>query len=279
MTQRNAVETEMTSLVDALEDAVRRGKTPDKAAIDLSQWVPREVLNNALAKFKERAALIRRLKIPAGFFADNEGGWYLGPRETDAFWPAMKTALAGRLTEEAVNSIDAASTKIVGHLPNPALSRFAARGLVLGYVQSGKTANYSAVIAKSADAGYKFVVVLSGIHEALRAQTQRRLNAEIVDLSSQTKQLWYGLTSPEADFRLGSATQPDAVLTAAHDSRVLAVIKKNGPRLRKLIKWAERADKSVLASCPLLVVDERWLCSASGWSCRKGSARSRFGVS
>jgi hypothetical protein len=98
--------------------------------------------------------------------------------------------------------------------------------------------------------------VLSGIHEALRAQTQRRLNAEIVDLSPQTKQLWYGLTSPEADFRLGSATQPDAVLTAANDSRVLAVIKKNGPRLRKLIKWAERADKSVLGSCPLLVVDD-----------------------
>ncbi len=41
-----------------------------------------------------------------------------------------------------------------------------------------------------------------------------------------------------------------------HDARVLCVIKKNGPRLRKLLRWANRADDSVLRSCPLLVIDD-----------------------
>ena len=69
------------------------------------------------------------------------------------------------------------STKVVAHLPNPhGHEEYHCRGLVLGYVQSGKTTNFTAVIAKAADAGYRFFIVLSGIHNALRQQTQDRLN-------------------------------------------------------------------------------------------------------
>ena len=56
--------------------------------------------------------------------------------------------------------------------PNPHGRTYHCRGLVLGYVQSGKTTNFTAVIAKAADAGYRFFIVLSGIHDALRQQTQ-----------------------------------------------------------------------------------------------------------
>ena len=41
-------------------------------------------------------------------------------------------------------------------------------------MQSGKTANYTAVMAKAADAGYGFFIVLSGLHNNLRRQTQVR---------------------------------------------------------------------------------------------------------
>ena len=50
---------------------------------------------------------------------------------------------------------------------------------MVGYVQSGKTANFSALIAKAADAGYKIVIVLSGLHNTLRQQTQRRLERDL----------------------------------------------------------------------------------------------------
>ena len=52
--------------------------------------------------------------------------------------------------------------------------------MVVGSVQSGKTANYTALIAKALDSGYKLIIILSGAHNDLRAQTQARLNEEIL---------------------------------------------------------------------------------------------------
>ena len=69
---------------------------------------------------------------------------------------------------------------MLAHLEDPRSPEpFAIRGLVVGYVQSGKTANFSALIAKAADAGYKIVIVLSGLHNTLRQQTQRRLEHDL----------------------------------------------------------------------------------------------------
>lgn len=56
------------------------------------------------------------------------------------------------------------------------------RGLVIGDVQSGKTATYSGLICKAVDAGYKVVILLAGITENLRQQTQERIDQGIVGL-------------------------------------------------------------------------------------------------
>ena len=61
------------------------------------------------------------------------------------------------------------------------------RGLVMGDVQSGKTANYAGLINKAVDAGYRYIVVLTGVIEQLRAQTQERLDLTFVGLSSQNQ--------------------------------------------------------------------------------------------
>ncbi len=57
---------------------------------------------------------------------------------------------------------------------------YQAKGLVVGYVQSGKTANFTGVVAKAIDAGYRLVIVLTGTMNLLRAQTQRRIDMELV---------------------------------------------------------------------------------------------------
>src|SRR5699024_12239868 len=59
------------------------------------------------------------------------------------------------------------------------LKYLSARGLVVGYVQSGKTANFTAVAAKAIDAGYRFIIILAGTMDNLREQTQRRLDKEL----------------------------------------------------------------------------------------------------
>lgn len=54
------------------------------------------------------------------------------------------------------------------------------RAMVVGYVQSGKTANYIGLINKALDAGYKYIIVLAGIHNNLRSQTQSRIDEEVL---------------------------------------------------------------------------------------------------
>ncbi|MFJ7729611.1 Z1 domain-containing protein [Neobacillus sp. NPDC097160] len=82
---------------------------------------------------------------------------------------------------ESVEAIDDTTNEIMKSLGNPeSMEPFDNRGIVLGFVQSGKTANFTGLINKAYDVGYKLIIVLSGIHNDLRAQTQIRLNQEVI---------------------------------------------------------------------------------------------------
>src|SRR5690606_25016805 len=86
--------------------------------------------------------------------------WYGGPRaDHQSHWVRLKGILLSKRnwSSEMIESLDVASTSVLGKITNPRLiqqeGRYQTKGLVLGYVQSGKTANYSALIAKAIDAG------------------------------------------------------------------------------------------------------------------------------
>ncbi|MEC3979842.1 Z1 domain-containing protein [Amycolatopsis sp. H20-H5] len=82
---------------------------------------------------------------------------------------------------EARASLDVATDRVVERLTDPTQAKaYKAKGLVVGYVQSGKTANFTGVLAKAIDVGYRLVIVLTGTTDLLRAQTQRRLDMELV---------------------------------------------------------------------------------------------------
>src|SRR5690625_6045496 len=53
------------------------------------------------------------------------------------------------------------------------------KGLVIGYVQSGKTANFTGLISKAVDEGYRIIIVLAGMYTNLRVQTQLRLQKDL----------------------------------------------------------------------------------------------------
>lgn len=142
--------------------------------------------------------------------------------------------------------IDAASTKVVAHFADPGIRGLKKKGLVLGYVQSGKTANYTAVIAKAADAGYRTFIVLSGMHNNLRRQTQARIDK---DLGTES---WAGLTTETADF--GSVLNGSALLTRG--VHTIAVVKKNASRLRRLRDWLRDIDEDIRARSPILILDD-----------------------
>lgn len=111
--------------------------------------------------------------------------WY-GPDIAGArefYWPRYRDYLLNvrEWPLENVSALDVASTSVVERLNEPTRAgAYQAKGLVVGYVQSGKTANFTGVIAKAIDAGYRLVIVLTGTIEMLRGQTQRRIDMEMV---------------------------------------------------------------------------------------------------
>lgn len=183
---------------------------------------------------------------------DAPRAWYTGPSEDDVFWPSLKELMQDDPKwAPAVDSLDSSSTDIVSLLADPHSPEIRTRGLVVGHVQSGKTANFTATIAKAADAGYRLFIVLSGVHNALRKQTQQRLDSQLYELQ---KTHWVQLTDEDRDF--GNPVRALALL-AGSELKIYAVVKKNVSRLTRLRDWLREAhSQGGLNTCPVLIIDD-----------------------
>ena len=151
------------------------------------------------------------------------------------------------------------------------------RGLVAGHIQSGKTEHYTALAAKAIDAGYKLVVILSGIHENLRQQTQERIEECLTGKDSRDQFQPFGIRRFATQFR--SASSPDqpppdissltsvagdfgAIVNRTTDvalgeGPVVLVIKKNVSILKHLLRKI-RGPRAPYSPCPwpTLVIDD-----------------------
>jgi len=244
---------EVQAAYDMFIGLLRARNTPAQAEQTMASLIPNEQL--------VKAAVERYIAVTQSILTAREPQslvdkshlvpWYTGDRPGDEFWPALSAhMLAHGFGKDALRSVDLASTKVVANLPPPWQAEFSGRGLVLGYVQSGKTSNFTAVAAKAADAGYRLIVVLSGIHNSLRRQTQDRLIEQLVNLN---RNRWIELTNSESDF--GAPGNADALLSQ-NELRILAVVKKHKLRLTNLIAWLQSASDVARRNCPILVIDD-----------------------
>ena len=154
---------------------------------------------------------------------------------------------------------------------------FDKKGLVVGQVQSGKTSNYTGLICKAADAGYKLIIVLAGIHNNLRSQTQLRLDEGFLGFDTQFERAfrennhWIGvgridqnsiahsLTSSLSDFNVGAANAIGINFNT--NEPIIAVVKKNGRILDRLLQWLtaqaiEVDGRRVIRNKSLLLIDD-----------------------
>ena len=136
--------------------------------------------------------------------------WYSAERRVKSalYWPHYRDHLLRQpgWTAESVAALDSATDDVVQRLSDPSSDdSYQSKGLVVGYVQSGKTANFAGVIAKAIDAGYRLVIVMTGTIELLRSQTQRRLDRELVGRENLTR----GLADPESADEFDYADDPD----------------------------------------------------------------------
>lgn len=196
------------------------------------------------------------------------------------FWKRYKTYLeqVKGWNSRVTGSLDRVSDEIVDLLGDPKSNEsFQRRGLVLGDVQSGKTANYTAICNKAADTGYNVIIILAGMMENLRQQTQERLDAEFSGRKSeyllnprreienipvgvgrygQDKRI-ESFTSVIKDFDKNILRQLSLSLQSVNTT-VVFVIKKNKSILNNLIRWlkSNNSDARGLINKSLLLIDD-----------------------
>lgn len=219
---------------------------------------------------------------------EHPSDWYTKLRESrsygdDFFWKRYKDYLIRDegLNVNVVNVLDYNILPVLmNYIGNPsAREEFSRRGLIIGDVQSGKTSTYTGLICKAADAGYKIVILLTGVTETLRSQTQERIEQGIIGQTitglknektpNSAKRQWVGvgcydkklvataMTSIEYDF-VGNI---DKRLTISLETNklVLFIVKKNVNVLNKLYNWLyeSNADSSSgEINFPMLMIDD-----------------------
>ena len=177
----------------------------------------------------------------------------------------------GQLPPSVVSVLDNVTDEVLDYCGDPAdQGSWGRRGMVMGHVQSGKTTNYAALICKAADAGYKVIILLAGITNSLRAQTQERLDETFigkVSVFNPTVQTElpitsfgtgrfpaYG-TSRDNDFSKTAASTYGVTLAALKEP-IIFVTKKNKSTLERLRDWLKDQNRGAIITEPLLLIDD-----------------------
>lgn len=258
---------EMNALLDAFEAAgmveeVDRDRLFRDISSQVSVWQPDP---SVLRDRKHKNWLPeRKTEISWGFWKR-----YRQYLEEEKSWSPVVTGKLDQVTDATL-----------GDIGNPAQSgAWDRRGMVVGDVQSGKTANYTGLICKAVDAGYKLVIVLAGMTNDLRSQTQSRLDAEFLGFESEldrqhengsrigvgkledhgqliVQPLTYSAHGGDFRTRNGANTQFGG-------NPLLLVVKKNTSVLKRILAWVEgqgqtnpETGEKFVNGIPLLLLDD-----------------------
>lgn len=196
------------------------------------------------------------------------------------FWGRYRRYLEEKssLDQKSIDNLDFDTLpKILNCLSNPNEEfegKRLVRGLIIGDVQSGKTSTYTGLICKSADVGYKVIILLAGLTESLRQQTQERIDEGVIGYTypktNKKKTIVKvgvgeyisdmpatAFTSVQRDFVSGSESIATSI--NQHKSIVVFVCKKNVSVLKKLYKWLyqQNVDKvKGYVDAPMLIIDD-----------------------
>lgn len=208
--------------------------------------------------------------------------WLNAARKKDwRYWPRYRDMLERKMSVTAVDALDKSTDRILGWMEDPGRAgTWDRRGLVVGHVQSGKTANYSGLICKAADSGYKIIIILAGLHNNLRSQTQIRLEESFLGYeTSATGDIvkLIGVGEHGRDFEIKPNCATNRTNTGDFNTKIakhlaitpeqrpwLFVVKKHKVVLERLLKWirghvADATDehsRRFVSNLPLLLIDD-----------------------
>lgn len=204
---------------------------------------------------------------------------------SNGFWGRYREYLEieKNFAPEVINKLDRLTDSILDNLFDPSLKiTINKKGLVVGQVQSGKTANYTGLVCKAADSGFKLIIIMAGIHNNLRSQTQLRIDESFLGFDTQHTRAFdqrsiqigvgdpyfgspivaHSLTSSieKGDFTQGAANALGLNFNTSEP--IVAVIKKNPHVLRRIYQWlAAQANEDnelgrVIRNKSLLLIDD-----------------------
>ena len=176
------------------------------------------------------------------------------PQEPASSWQLYKAHLIDdkHFSEDAVLNIEEASIEILRRLSRDTTKSGPVKGLVIGNVQSGKTANMAGLMAMAADWRWNLVIILSGTIENLRIQTQNRM---IEDLKGAGNLTWVPIDHPSKKKPVAGQKTYELSLADNSNTRYLTVCLKAKSRLEDLIEWIE-ADRDQIQKMRVLVIDD-----------------------
>lgn len=195
------------------------------------------------------------------------------------FWSRYKKYLEvdEKLPPTVVASIDETTDEILKRLESPRRTgAWDRRGMVVGNVQSGKTSNYTGLISKAVDAGYKIIIVLAGLNNDLRSQTQKRIDKGFIGRDTRKKESYdqtssrigaglipgfseppvIAVTSADANGDFKKSVHHTVTITPGGDP-IIAIVKKNVTPLNNLLNWFTGTNTSgKISNIPLLLIDD-----------------------
>ena len=230
-----------------------------------------------IQRFSHRMGKATTLKDNTGHF-----DWLTAARKKDwHYWRRYRDYQESKLSDVVVDGLDEATDDILALLEDPLRTdAWDRRGLVVGHVQSGKTSNYTGLINKAADAGYKIIIVLAGMHNNLRSQTQMRLEEGFLGYETTADRdagAAIGVAGFGEDLKTNSATTraengdfSKAIAKHFHgispeERPWIFVVKKQKTVLTELLKWIQARvadtpssmpDWKFVTKLPLLMIDD-----------------------
>lgn len=193
------------------------------------------------------------------------------------YWHRYRRLLEQQhFSAQVIGTLHRETDRILGYLQDPKREGpWSRRGMVVGYVQSGKTANYIGLMSKAADAGYRLIIVIAGVHNNLRNQTQKRIDLGFVGrdsarLLSRRDDRYVGVgrfdarrrpvtfTNSLKDFSKEMATGVGVPLQNLNEPAVF-VIKKHPKTLENLVSWLQEhnaARGAKIIDEPMLLIDD-----------------------
>ena len=176
----------------------------------------------------------------------------------------------GKLPKKSLDSIEETTRSIVNLVQHKFSENERCYGLVVGYVQSGKTGHFSGLISRAVDEGFTFIIVLSGILNDLRRQTQLRLHKDVFGMAGvkahaplktitpPSNNVFRFLTDIHSDIGSGEFTIIDKDMKAALEKQqiLVAITKKNTSVLQHLLNGIGNAANTIKAQHKVLIIDD-----------------------